>query len=233
MAEKCIIDMSRYKAAMFDMDGVITDTMPIHYEAWRKAFEPYGVSLGRTEVYEMEGMTSVAIAKEVAQKKAPHLQPEDLRRILDDKGRIFKALVEKEARVFKGVPETLRMLRDKGLKLALVTGSRKASTESVLSKVGLKNAFDVIVTGEDVENGKPDPEPYLKAIDRLGVDKDTCVVIENAPLGVKSAKSACVDYVIGVKTSLDESYLKDADDIMDTFADLERCLARRLDALQH
>ncbi|MCD1295963.1 HAD family phosphatase [Methanocella sp. CWC-04] len=227
MAERCTVDLDRYKAVLFDMDGVITKTMPLHYESWKEAFGMYGVKVEKIDVYKREGETSTQMAKEISDEKNAGLSPEELDAIREEKGRLFNERASMHAEAFPGVSDTLKMLREKGVKLALVTGSRKDSLKSIMSRVGLEHSFDVIVTGDDVKNGKPNPEPFQKAMEKLGVDKSHCVVVENAPLGIKSAKAAGVDYVIAVMTSLDESYLKEADDIMPSFADLEKCLARR------
>jgi beta-phosphoglucomutase len=105
-----------------------------------------------------------------------------------------------------------------------------SSVDRVLGAAGVRGLFDVIVTGDDTDKGKPDPDPYLKGIRKLGLNRLDCVVVENAPLGIRSAKEAGVDYVIAVTTTLDASYLQEADDIMESAADLEQCLARRFAA---
>ena len=97
-----------------------------------------------------------------------------------------------------------------------MTGTRLDVVKKVL-QAGLENIFEVIVTGEMVNRGKPNPEPYLKAVDELKVTKEDCVVVENAPAGITSAKSAGLT-CIAVQTSLSEEYLQDADKV---FKDIE------------
>ncbi len=230
MAERCAVEIFIYRAALFDMDGVITDTMPLHYESWKRAFEPYGVSVEKMDVYLREGMTTTAMGREIARDKGRGLSGEELCKVVEEKTRIFKGLVRERAEVYEGVPGTIRMLRNNGLKLALVTGSRRESVDTVLKKVGLEGAFDAIVAAEDVEEGKPGPEPYLIAMRKLDMPALNCVVVENAPLGVRSAKAARVGYVIALTTTLDASCLEEADEIAPSFSDLEQCLARRFEA---
>lgn len=227
MTEKCIIDIARYRGVLFDMDGVITETMPIHLEAWTRAFKPYGIDVEKMDVYAREGMTSKTMGKEIAEEKGKGLSRQDIENIVEEKGKIFNGIATEKAKAYPGVPETLRMLRNNGIKVALVTGSRVSSVKSVMDRVGLSGCFDALVTGDDVEKGKPDPEPYTRGMEKLNVERLNCIVVENAPLGIKSAKAAGAGYVIAVKTTLDESYLKEADDIMPSFSDLEQCLARR------
>jgi beta-phosphoglucomutase len=230
MAEHCSIFITRYRAVLFDMDGVITDTTPIHLKAWQEAFRPCGISVEKMDVYLREGVKSRTMAQEIAKEKGVCLKDEDLDRIVAEKTRIFDMDAVAGARTYDGVPETLRMLRNNGLRTALVTGSKASSAEKVLKAVGVSELFDVIVTGDDTKKGKPDPEPYLKGIEKIGVNRLDCVVVENAPLGIRSAKAAGVDYVIAITSTLEPSYLREADDIMESTSDLEQCLARRFAA---
>ncbi|MGA9139960.1 MAG: HAD family phosphatase [Methanocella sp.] len=230
MAEHCMVFITRYRAALFDMDGVVTDTMPIHLKAWQEAFKPYGVEVEKMDVYLREGMQSRAMAGEIAREKGREPDDEDLKKIVEEKGRIFDREASVHARAYDGAAETLKMLRNNGLKTALVTGSRSESARKVLKAAGVEGLFDIMVTGDDTEKGKPDPEPYLKAIEKAGVNRLDCIVVENAPLGIKSAKAAGVDYVIAVATSLGSDYLKEADDVIGSVAELQQCLAQRFAA---
>ena len=231
MAEHCIVEISIYRAVLFDMDGVIADTMPLHYEAWRRAFEPLGITVDKMDVYLREGM---ATTKDGRKDRRSERQAIYRRNRWTGSSRIkvpyLTKLALEKAKAYDGVTETLRMLRNNGLKTALVTGSRRDAADAVLKKIGLKDAFDAIVCAEDVKHGKPGPEPYEAAIKKLGVDRLNCIVVENAPLGIESAKAAKVDYVIAVATTLPESYLSEADDIMSSISDLEQCLAQRFKA---
>jgi beta-phosphoglucomutase len=230
MAEHCSIFITRYRAVLFDMDGVITDTMPIHLKAWQEAFRPCGISVEKMDVYLREGMKSRPMAQEIAKEKGVCLKDEDLDRIVAEKTRIFDGEAAAYARTYEGVPETLRMLRNNGLRTALVTGSKASSADKVLRAAGVRELFEVIVTGDDTNKGKPDPDPYLKGIEKTGLNRLDCIVVENAPLGIRSAKAAGVDYVIAITTTLEPSYLREADDIMESVSDLEQCLARRFAA---
>jgi beta-phosphoglucomutase len=230
MAEHCSIFITRYRAVLFDMDGVVTDTMPIHLKAWQDAFRPRGIMVDKMDVYLREGMQSRAMARGIAQEKGFRISDEGLDEIVAEKTRIFDREAGAKAKAYDGVPGMLRMLRNNGLRIALVTGSKASSAEKALAAAGVRELFDAIVTGEDTEKGKPDPDPYLKAVEKFRLHPLDCVVVENAPLGIRSAKAAGVDYVIAVTTTLERSYLLEADDIMGSPADLEQCLARRFAA---
>ncbi len=227
MAERCSVDIYLYRAALFDMDGVITDTMPLHYEAWKRAFARAGIDVEKMDVYLREGMTSDAMAREIAASKGRALSGDDVKRIVDEKTMYFGEMVNEYGRAYDGVKETLRMLRNNGVALALVTGSKRESVAAVLKMVGLEGAFDVIVGAEDVTSGKPGPEPYLSAMEKLGMPALDCVAVENAPLGIKSAKAARAGYIIAIASTLDPSHLQEADEVDGSFSELEQCFARR------
>ena len=111
-----------------------------------------------------------------------------------------------------------KMLKEKGYKLGLVTGTNSSRVRKILT-AGLLELFDSIVTGDDVKKGKPHPEPYLNAAKMLGVAPGKCVVIENAPYGIESAKRADM-FCVAITTSLPIEYLKRADKIIDKLEQL-------------
>lgn len=230
MQPHCSINVRRYKAVLFDLDGVITDTMQFHYEAFRQAFSRLGIDVKPVDIYTREGMPSMKLGKALIEEYGVSVGDEELKKTVEEKRELYRQIASGKIKAYPGVPETLAMLRENGVKLALVTGSNRKSVTKVIEEAGLEKAFDTVVTSEDTERGKPFPDPYLKGTERLGVDKANAVVVENAPMGIRAAKAAGVDYVIAVTTTLPEEYFKDADDIMPSFVDLGDCLARRLEA---
>lgn len=227
MQKSCRIDVERYRAILFDLDGVITDTMKYHYEAYRLAFAQLGIHVMPLDVYLSEGMPSMDVGRALVKNYGVYVNEDRLKEIIEKKRELYRELAAGNVRVYPGVKDTIRLLSDHGIKLALVSGSNRISVMKVLEEVSLASAFDAIVTGADTERGKPYPDPYLKGMQMIGISKENCVVIENAPLGIKSAKAAGVDYVLAVTTTLPEEYLREADDIMPSFVDIEDCLARR------
>lgn len=232
MVQSCRIDVERYKAILFDLDGVITDTMKFHYEAYRQAFEPLGISLTPLDVYLSEGMPSLDVGKALVKKYGVSVEVEQLKNVIEQKRELYRKLAAGHIQMYPGVKNTIGLLRDNGIKLALVSGSNRISVMKVLDEIDMADKFDAIVTGADTERGKPYPDPYVKAMNMLGIPGENSVVVENAPLGIKSAKAAGVDYVIAVTTTLPEQYLQEADDIMPSFTDIEDCLARRFKEAQ-
>jgi len=209
-------------SVIFDMDGVVVDGMPYHIESWQKALSTVGISVTDLEIYLMEGMTGEETIKELTSKKNKFLSDESIRNVLKLKRKIFKDIFT--VKLMKGSKELLLELQRLNYRLALVTGTRLEVVNKVL-QMGLGGVFEIIITGEMVSNGKPDPEPYLKAVNELNVDKESCLVVENAPAGIESAKSAGLT-CFAVQTSLPEEYLKSADKIFRSIDDLSAFLIK-------
>ncbi len=209
-------------SVIFDMDGVVVDGMPYHIESWKNALSTVGISVTDLEIYLMEGMTGEETIQELTSKKNKFLSDESIRNVLKLKRKIFKDIFT--VKLMKGSQELLLELQSLNYRLALVTGTRLEVVNKVL-QMGLEGVFEIIITGEMVNNGKPDPEPYLKAVNELNVDKESCLVIENAPAGITSAKSAGLT-CFAVQTSLPEEYLKSADKIFRSIDDLSAFLIK-------
>ena len=147
MSATCRIDVKKYRAVLFDLDGVIADTMSLHYEAFRQAFARYGLQVTPLEIYELEGMPSKEVGKALVKRKGARMTDEQVLKAIEDKREIYRSLAAKDAKTFAGVTETLQMLRKNGIKLALVTGSNLKTVTEVLNKIGLEGAFDSVISG--------------------------------------------------------------------------------------
>lgn len=208
----------KIKAVIFDMDGVITNTMPDHYLAWKKALLDVGVVITKREIYLREGQPGNITVREIFQEKGCCLSESQAVDILARKEKYFKKIVKR--RFIPGSRDFLRFLKKNGFILALVTGTAGHEVERILPNSLLK-LFSVVVTGCQVKKGKPDPEPYLKAMKKLKIKPSEAVVIENAPFGILSAKRAGLK-CLALETSLSKSYLKKADLISHGYGDLRR-----------
>ncbi len=211
---------SSYKAVLFDMDGVITDSMPYHYEAWKHIFATCGISVTKNEIFVREGEKGEVTLRAILSSHGKYLSDEAIKHLLSEKERIFRAIAS--PRLFTGAKECIETIHNRGKKLALVTGTSGTELRSNVP-ASLLSLFDAIVSGDMVSRGKPDPEPYLMALAHLGVQAHEAVVIENAPYGIRSAKAAGL-YCIALTTSLPRSYLKDADLILETIHDVRKVL---------
>ena len=202
------------KAFLFDMDGVLFDSMPGHAVAWVKAVERYGLSMTAEEVYMNEGRTGAGTINALAQRTWGRDATEsEIKDIYAAKSEEFNRYFEQqgEAPVMPGVTEVLNKVRARGLMRVIVTGSGQLSLLDNLNR-HFPGQFsrELMVTAFDVKRGKPDPEPYLMGLQKAHLRADEAVVIENAPLGVQAAHAAGI-FTIAVNTGpLPDSALWDA-----------------------
>lgn len=206
--------LKHFQAVLFDMDGVITDSMPYHFEAWRRIFERYGIFVSREEILKREGERGLVTLETILSEQGRELSQDEIRKALEDKEEIFRSLASPT--LFPGADTIVRAIRDRGKRLALVTGTSGREARSNLP-ADLLACFDVLVSGDMVTQGKPHPEPYRMALGLLGARPNQSLVIENAPYGIESARRAGLR-CIAVTTSLPAEYLQRADK---TVRDLE------------
>ena len=202
------------KAFLFDMDGVLFDSMKHHAEAWYKVMgERYGFTCDRSVFYLYEGSTGAqTIDAFFIQQRGRHATEEEWKQIYKEKSEVFASLGE--ALPMAGAAEVLRKVGEMELTRVLVTGSGQASLIGRLEHA-YPGVFDSqhMVTGNDcpIGKGKPHPYPYLKGLEKAGgISPEEAIVVENAPLGVKAAKAAGI-FTVAVNTGpLDPQVLLDA-----------------------
>jgi len=204
------------KAVIFDMDGVIVDSMPYHFLAWYEALRPWGIRVSCFDVYSKEGERWDKTLKGLLIREKVKPTRLILKKIFIARQKIFKSYFKRF--IFKDAKEFLLCLKRNGYLLGLVTGTPDKEINRILPKK-LRDLFDSIVAGNDVKNGKPHPEPYLKASYVLGVKPKECVVVENAPFGIQSAKAAGM-FCFAVTTSLPKEYLKQADLVVNELSEI-------------
>jgi len=203
------------KAILFDFDGVLAETMEDHFLAWQKVFKDYGVEIKREDYFVLEGMKMIKIAKKLSEENNINPDPEIIVKLKDE-----YYLKNHSFAFYPKVEELIDLLKRKKSLLALVSASPREKLHRTVPAEFLKK-FDTVISEEDSKNGKPSPDPYLNAAESLGVSPKECLVIENAPLGIKSAKNAEM-YCIAICSTLDKSFLSEADEIIDRFEDLEK-----------
>lgn len=199
------------KAVIFDMDGVIVDSMPYHFLAWYEALRPYGARVTCFDVYSKEGERWEKSLKSFLRRENIEPTKKVLNEIFLLRQKIFRKYFKRY--IFKGAEDLLVCLNKKGYLLGLVTGSPTKEIEKILSS-DMLGLFDCVIAGDHVKRGKPHPEPYLKAAACLGLRPKDCVVVENAPYGIESAKKAGM-FCFAVTTSLPKEYLRKADIVVD------------------
>ena len=183
------------KAVMFDMDGVLFDSMPGHAFAWAKVMTEYGLPMTPEDAFENEGRTGIGTISIFTQRywgrPATEEEATELYRRKTIVFNEYMAAYGGEAPVIPYTADVLNKVRARGLKRVLVTGSAQQSLLTRLEKhyPGHFSA-DLMVTGDDVRYGKPNPEPYLMGLKKAGVSAEEALVVENAPLGVRAAVAA-------------------------------------------
>ena len=189
------------KAFFFDMDGVLFNSMPGHAKAWVYAFEQQGVKFDEYEAYMREGMTSAGTINDVFQLRlGRNATEEECKKIYDTKTKYFDSL--KAAKPIPYAIDVLQTVKNAGFDIFIVTGSGQLSLIDTLND-SFPGFFqrEKMVTAFDVKKGKPDPEPYLMALQKGNLKPNQAVVIENAPLGVRSAVGAGI-FTIAVNTGI-------------------------------
>jgi len=204
------------RAVILDMDGVVLDSMPAHLRSWQRTLAPLGIRLTAADTYPLEGMPTEPTAQRLTERFLGRAcSAEEAARLAETKRRLF--VEEFEPAFVPGIVPLLHDLRGRGHRLALVTGSAAVVVEQVLAPLGVLDLFEVVVTGNEVARGKPDPESYQLAASRLGLEPGECLVVENAPLGVQAARAAGMGCV-ALETSLPAEQLAGAGQV---FADVE------------
>lgn len=211
------------RAAIFDFDGVLVNSEPLHFEAQRVALAPEGIHIDLDEynshylAYDDREGARIALER--------HGIPFDATRVETVARRKAEAFQELMARVpfFPGAKELVRALEAE-VPLAIASGALRGEIEAILAREGLRDAFVAVVGAEDVAQGKPHPEPYLRALSHLrtrfpDVGPEDCVVFEDSMAGIAAARAAGMR-VVAVTTSYPASRLTAAQQIVDSLADV-------------
>ncbi|HKC11375.1 MAG TPA: HAD family phosphatase [Vicinamibacteria bacterium] len=219
------------RAAIFDFDGVIVDSEPLHFQALRSSLLPEGVQIDEEEYYTgylaYNDRTAIRLALEAHGVSPP---PARVDAIARRKAGFFSELASKIP-LFPGAAELVRSLAA-GFPLAIASGALHGEIDAILRAVGLRDAFAAIVGADDVSRGKPDPEPYLAAMGLLaartpGLAPPQCLVLEDSMAGIASARTAGMT-VVAVTHSYPREKLGAAHHVVDSLVGLENDGLREL-----
>ncbi|UJW85281.1 HAD family hydrolase [Devosia sp. SL43] len=191
-------------ALLFDIDGTLADTDPLHLRAFNQTFEPYGHHFDKPRfALELQGLANEAIAR----RFVPHLSPEEGMAVMRGKEELFRDLARTEIHAVPGLFALLDLADAAGLPMAAVTNAPRANAELILTGLGITHRFRAVVIGEELAHGKPHPLPYLEGLRLLGASAEHSVAFEDSRTGITSATSAGIA-TIGIRTSLrDEDML--------------------------
>lgn len=198
------------EAVIFDLDGVVLDSMPAHVASWQEVFREAGLEVPASFLYQNEGSLDWEILRRAFAHLREGLTEAFFLGLLQRQREIFRARHAGEVRTF---PEARGLVEDLYWggtpRLALVTSSCREVFPRALAS-WIDRHFHVVVTGETVRRSKPHPEPYLRALEGLGLGPDRAVVVENAPAGVRSARAAGI-FCVALGTTLPRDALHEAD----------------------
>ncbi|MEM1226196.1 MAG: HAD-IA family hydrolase [Planctomycetota bacterium] len=185
----------RYTGLIFDCDGTLTDSMPLHYIAWRNTMARYGIRFSQERFYQMGGMPTEKIIATLSQEQGVSVDPVAA-------SRAKETAFESKLHQVKSKPDVVTVAKNHvgRVKMAVASGSDRAGVELQLQAIGVVDYFPVVVTSEDTTRHKPEPDVFLLAAARMNVPANSCLVFEDSPLGMDAAQRAgmdCIDVRFG------------------------------------
>lgn len=197
---------NEFKAAIFDLDGVIVDTVPLHFKAWKQMFEGYGKKFTFQDYKEkVDGIPRIDGGRAIL----TDLTDDELDVATSKKqGYFLEHLKKDKIKVFESTLELIKELRGKGIKIAVISSSK--NLPYIIERVEVMELLDAVVSGSEITKGKPDPQVFLMAASRVSIKPENCIVFEDAVLGVAAAGRAKM-LCVGIDRYDDPDRLKDAD----------------------
>ena len=205
------IPTNRQKAVLWDLDGTIVDSAPYHKLAWRDTFNRHGMDFTEEKYRFTLGRRNKEIIRRYI---GTNLSEQEVNAIAEQKDESFRAYIKDCIQPFPQVVEIINAMAAAEFKLAIVSSATIENIRLITGALYINTLFDVFITGRDVTEGKPCPQGFLTAADRLGVQPRKCVVIEDAAAGVSAAKSGGM-YCIAVTNTCSRKDLAAADVIVD------------------
>jgi HAD superfamily hydrolase (TIGR01509 family) len=186
------LSRKKYKAILWDNDGILVDTEQWYYKATKEAFSTFSIELSADDFYTyfLEGSNGTSIYSSIK-----GLSESEATLLKSKRNELYNEYLSIENIVVKGVRETLERLKPNFV-MGIVTSSRKRHFETIHNRTGLLEYFDFTVTREDYTSSKPSPEPYLTGVKNCGFQVDECVAIEDSPRGLLAAKAASIDCIV-------------------------------------
>ena len=195
--------VTNLRAAIFDMDGTLVDNMKYHVAAWIELFRDEGLAV-TVEDYYQSGVGGAAedVVRQFLGNDLPDAQ---VKTLVAQKEFLYRYLIRREIKPIRGLRRFLAEGRNAGIPMAVATAAGKKNTDFILSSLGVQAFFSVVVTAADVRRGKPEPDMFLEAAERLGVSPRECLVFEDSYAGLEAAKRAGMRAVAVATThALDE-----------------------------
>ena len=197
------------KGIIFDMDGTIVDSLPYHHEAWKIFFNENQVENFSDKLKDYKGGGTLDLMKAVYGNK---YSLKDLKNMSDEKEVIFRDIYKGKINPIEGFKKFLIDIKSKHILVGLASNAVRKNVSLIINELNIFNDFDSIICGDEVNNGKPNPEMFNKTINRFNIKKDECLIFEDSLEGVKAAKNSGIK-VVGISSSTSDKTLIDAGSI--------------------
>lgn len=204
------------KAVFFDFDGTLIDSMPAHVVAWEQILGEIGIQLDDLYFQLHEGEKAEDTIARLLKENGMNWSDEDQFELIERKRKLYRS--QAPSGLIPEAADLVRELNRRGIACDIVTGSIRSNMDAVMSPEEFA-LFRRIYTPAEYGKGKPAPDPYLAALTQSGLSSEQCMALENAPLGVESAKAAGLR-TVAITTTLPPKYLQDADHVIHNFAEL-------------
>lgn len=186
------VDFERYSGLIFDLDGTLIDSMPVHVRAWQQVSREHGFSIEPQFIYDRGGFSSRNI---VLDMKAMGNDVGVVEDFVKRKVELYRAHIN-EVPLFPQVFSILKNAKDRGAKVTIGTGTQRINVVDILAIHQISHLVDFIVSADDVTEHKPHPATYLKALSLMDIPADKCLVIEDGLPGIQAAKAASIDCLV-------------------------------------
>jgi HAD superfamily hydrolase (TIGR01509 family) len=204
--------MTSRSAVIFDCDGTLVDSEPLSRTAWERALEPYGYALTEADAEASVGLPYPRVHAFFAERAELPAAAE----FWTELSGVLYELIDADLQVFDDAVQAARELRARGVPVAVASSSFRDRLHRTLSRAGLLDAFDAVVAGDEVEHGKPAPDMFLLAAERLGVEPAACIAVEDSPPGVAAALAAGMVTLAVCRVPGTEATLAGAHRVLDT-----------------
>jgi len=194
------------KAVIFDKDGVLIETFELHFKSHYMVLAEFGVKLKKEDLIKRYGMKISEILRDIMKQYGKNVSETTAKRMASKKVKIYVKLAEKGLELLPGVEEFLKFLKNKGYKIGLASSDSKKTLLQFLKLTKTGKFFDANISGDEIKNGKPNPEIFLECAKKLRIKPEECIVVEDSVHGVEATKRAgmkCIAVTTG-QTSREE-----------------------------
>jgi len=204
------------KTILWDMDGVIVDSIPFHFAAWQETFTKRGINLTKEDFTKLFGTRNDFIIRNILGEACE----KDVETIAQQKETNFREKIKGNIKPFPGIVKLLNTVKKGNFRQALVSSAPEENIDLLIGELNLEGFFDCIVCGKEVSESKPSPQIFLLAAKKLEIEPKNCIVIEDSPLGVKAAKTAGMG-CLAVTNAHPKQELEEADKVVDSLEEVD------------